>query len=103
MLRLLPMGDRGKAVEILALRHQIMVLQRQLGTGRVRFDPADRAFLAALLHRLPRRTTSDAAAGPPRDRAPLAPQPDRPSARDRLASQPCRPARTVRSIRALVL
>jgi putative transposase len=54
MLRLLPMGDRGKDVEILALRHQIMVLQRQLGSERVRFDPADRAFLAALLHRLPR-------------------------------------------------
>jgi putative transposase len=30
------------------------VLQRQLGSDRVRFDPADRAFLAALLHRLPR-------------------------------------------------
>jgi putative transposase len=54
MLRLLPMGDPGKDVEILALRHQIMVLQRQLGSERVRFDPADRAFLAALLHRLPR-------------------------------------------------
>jgi hypothetical protein len=54
MLRLLPLGDRGKDVEILALRHQIMVLQRQLGTAKVRFDPADRAFLAALLHRLPR-------------------------------------------------
>ncbi len=54
MLRLLPIGDRGKDIEILALRHQIMVLQRQLGSDRVRFDPADRAFLAALLHRLPR-------------------------------------------------
>ncbi|MFD8867065.1 integrase core domain-containing protein [Streptomyces sp. NPDC059590] len=53
MLRLLPMGDRDKAVEILALRHQIMVLERQLGKGRVRFAPSDRAFLAALLHRLP--------------------------------------------------
>jgi putative transposase len=31
-----------------------MVLQRQLGSDRVRFDPADRAVLAALLHRLPR-------------------------------------------------
>ncbi|QKV95982.1 transposase [Streptomyces sp. NA02950] len=53
MLRLLPMGDRDKAVEILALRHQIVVLERQLGQGRVRFTPSDRAFLAALLHRLP--------------------------------------------------
>ncbi|MEU0810938.1 hypothetical protein [Streptomyces sp. NPDC005970] len=53
MLRLLPMGDRDKTVEILALRHQIMVLERQLGKERVRFVPSDRAFLAALLHRLP--------------------------------------------------
>ncbi|QTI90418.1 integrase core domain-containing protein [Streptomyces sp. AgN23] len=53
MLRLLPMGDRDKAVEILALRHQIVVLERQLGKDRVRFTPSDRAFLAALLHRLP--------------------------------------------------
>ncbi|MCZ4103864.1 integrase, partial [Streptomyces sp. H39-C1] len=53
MLRLLPMGDRDKDAEILALRHQITVLQRQLGKDRVRFTPGDRAFLAALLHRMP--------------------------------------------------
>jgi hypothetical protein len=39
---------------ILALRHQLTVLQRQLGGASVRFTPADRAFLAALVHRLPR-------------------------------------------------
>src|SRR2546430_3324825 len=54
MLRLLSMSDPAKDAEILALRHQIMVLQRQLHGQRVRFTPADRAFLAALLHRLPR-------------------------------------------------
>ncbi|MEU8690439.1 integrase core domain-containing protein [Streptomyces sp. NPDC048665] len=54
MLRLLPVSARGKDVEILALRHQIEVLQRQLNGQRVRFDAADRAFLAALLHGLPR-------------------------------------------------
>ena len=53
LLRLLPMSDRDKDTEILALRHQIAVLQRQLGDARPRFSPADRAFLAALLHRLP--------------------------------------------------
>jgi transposase len=53
MLRLLPMSDHDKDVEILALRHQVMVLQRQLGERKVRFEPADRALLAALLHRLP--------------------------------------------------
>ncbi|MFI7643154.1 hypothetical protein [Nonomuraea sp. NPDC049400] len=49
------MGDRDKDVEILALRHQITVLERQLGADtRVRFAPEDRAFLAALLTSLSR-------------------------------------------------
>ncbi|QTI91071.1 helix-turn-helix domain-containing protein [Streptomyces sp. AgN23] len=52
MLRLLPMTDRDKDAEILALRHQITVLERQLGKEKIRFSPSDRAFLAAL-HRLP--------------------------------------------------
>src|SRR5258705_9105766 len=54
MLRLLPMSNRDKDVEILALRHQITVLERQLGKEKVRFDASDRALLSALLHRLPR-------------------------------------------------
>ncbi|MFC4856914.1 hypothetical protein [Actinophytocola glycyrrhizae] len=56
LLRLLPMGDRDKDVEILVLRHQITVLERQLGKTRPQFSPGDRAFLAALLHRLPAET-----------------------------------------------
>ena len=55
-LRLLPKSDREKYVEILALRHQLSVLQRQLGTDRARFEPADRALPAALLAPLPRET-----------------------------------------------
>ena len=54
LLRLLPMSDRDKDAEILVLRHQIVVLERQLHGERVRFAPADRAWLAALLHPLPR-------------------------------------------------
>ncbi|WP_222720950.1 hypothetical protein [Actinomadura sp. HBU206391] len=46
VLRLLPMSDRERDIEILALRHQIVVLERQLGKGKVRFTPSDRAFLA---------------------------------------------------------
>ncbi|GHJ29585.1 hypothetical protein TPA0910_40180 [Streptomyces hygroscopicus subsp. sporocinereus] len=53
MLRLLPIADRDKDVEILVLRHQITVSERQLRAKRVQFTPSDRAFLAALLHRLP--------------------------------------------------
>ena len=55
-LRLLPLSDREKNVEILALRHQLTVLQRQIGDQRARLGPEDRAFLAALLSGLPRQT-----------------------------------------------
>ena len=54
LLRLLPRSDHDKDTEILVLRHQLGVLQRQLGDQRIRFQPADRALLAALLHPLPR-------------------------------------------------
>jgi hypothetical protein len=54
LLRLLPMSERDKDAEILALRHQILVLERHLRGDRVRFTRADRAWLAALLHPLPR-------------------------------------------------
>jgi transposase InsO family protein len=53
-LRLLPMTDREKDIEILALRHQLTVLQRQLDDQRPRLRPEDRALLAALLVPLPR-------------------------------------------------
>jgi hypothetical protein len=53
LLRLLPMSERDKDMEILVLRHQITVLERQLGNVRLRFSSGDRAFLAALPHRFP--------------------------------------------------
>jgi hypothetical protein len=52
LIRLLPMGDCDKDAEILALRHQLAVLQRQ--TDKPKLTWPDRALLAALLHRLPR-------------------------------------------------
>ena len=53
LLRLLPMSDRDKDIEILALRHQLLVLQRQV--GKPAFTDTDRVVLAGLLHRLPRQ------------------------------------------------
>ncbi|ADI04407.1 hypothetical protein SBI_01286 [Streptomyces bingchenggensis BCW-1] len=53
MLRLLPMTDRDKDAEILALRHRIIVPERQLGKVKIRFTLSDRTYLAALLHPLP--------------------------------------------------
>ncbi|MEW2490878.1 integrase core domain-containing protein [Streptomyces sp. NPDC048411] len=103
-LRLLPMSDRDKDSEILVLRHQITLLERQLGAEKVRFTRADRAFLAALLAPLPREALR---------RVRLLVRPDtilrwhRDLMKDRHAKT-CRPKRpgrprTVRSVRALVL
>jgi hypothetical protein len=55
-LWLLRMTEREKDVEILALRHQLAVLRRQLGDQRPRLRPEDRALLAALLAPLARAT-----------------------------------------------
>ncbi|MFE2071042.1 hypothetical protein ACFXDH_53315 [Streptomyces sp. NPDC059467] len=49
------MSNRDKDAEIQALRHQIMILERQLGADRVKLASEDRAFLAALLVPLPRQ------------------------------------------------
>ena len=105
LLRLLPMSSRDKDAEILALRHQLLVLQRQLGPDRVRFSPGDRALLAALLHRLPRDVLK---------RLHLVVRPDTvlrwhrdvvAPRRSQSRSRPRHPGRprTVRSIRVLVL
>ncbi len=103
-LRLLPISNHEKDTEILLLRHQITVLERQLRGTRVHFTPHDRAFLAALLTPLPRDILR---------RLRLLVQPDtvlrwhRDLTRHRHA-RTCRPhhpgrPRTVRSIRALIL
>jgi putative transposase len=50
-MRLLPVSDRDKELEILVLRHQLTVLQRQV--ARPVFTSADRFLLSALLAHLP--------------------------------------------------
>ena len=104
LLRLLPVSDRDKDAEILVLRHQVTVLQRQLGATRPRLLPGDRAFLAALLHWLPRDVLG-------RFRLLVRPDTVLRWHRDLLArrhaarSRPGRPGRprTIRSVRLLVL
>jgi hypothetical protein len=52
LLVLLVRGDTAKDLEILILRQQLTVLRRQV--PRPRFEPADRALLAAVSRMLPR-------------------------------------------------
>ena len=52
LLVLLARGDTAKELEILVLRQQLTVLRRQV--PRPRFEPADRALLAAVSRMLPR-------------------------------------------------
>ncbi|MEU3556145.1 integrase core domain-containing protein [Streptomyces fragilis] len=102
LMRLLPISARAKSLEILALRHQLAVLQRQADKPRLTWP--DRAILAALLHRLPRARLH---------RLHLVVSPDtllrwhrellrRRHARASRPKHPGRP-RTIRSIRVLVL
>ncbi|CAG6395306.1 integrase core domain-containing protein [Streptomyces cocklensis] len=51
VLRLLPVCDRDNDIEILALRHQLLVLQSQV--GKPTFTDTDRVILSGLLHHLP--------------------------------------------------
>src|SRR6266571_795242 len=50
-------GDGAKEAELLVLRHENAVLRRY--AGRVRYEPADRVWFAALARLLPRRYWAD--------------------------------------------
>ncbi|MFJ9089761.1 integrase [Streptomyces sp. NPDC102384] len=103
-LRLLPVSDRDKNIEILALRHQLTVLERQLGADRVKLAPEDRVFLAALLVPSPRKAL-------PRLHLPIRPDTVLRRHRDlmkRRHARTCRPKKpgrppTVHTIRRLAL
>jgi putative transposase len=98
------MSDTAKDAEILALRHQITILQRQLPGEKIRLTPADRAFLAAVLHKLPHQLLR-------RVRLLVRPETVLRWHRDLITGRhaaTCRPKRvgrpaTVRSVRTLVL
>src|SRR4030088_3528407 len=84
MLRLLPVSDRDKAVEILAMRHQIGVLQRQLGDTRVP--------IRSSWPRVARRTAAPApAASAPGHRPAPAPRSAPPTLRGRIPTETARP------------
>jgi len=50
-------GDGAKDAELLVLRHENAVLRRHV--GRVRYEPADRVWFAALAWLVPRRRRSE--------------------------------------------
>jgi transposase InsO family protein len=102
LLRLLPMSNTDKDIEILALRHQLAVLQRRV--DKPRLTPPDRAFLAVLLHKIPRPTLRELHLIVSPDTV-LRWHRDLLRRRYASASRPKRPGRrpTVRSIRVLVL
>ncbi len=86
----------------MALRHQLTVLQRQV--GKPRLTPPDRAFLAVLLHRVPRPTLRQLHLIVSPDTI-LRWHRDLLRGRHARASRSTRPGRphTIRSIQALVL
>jgi len=64
--------DLAKDAELLVLRHENAVLRRH--AGRVRYEPADRVWFAALAWLLPRRRWTEVFARDASDAAGLAPE-----------------------------
>ena len=64
-------GDQAKAAELMVLRHENAVLRRHI--GRVRYEPADRVWFAALSRLLPPQALERDLSRDTRDAAGLAP------------------------------
>ena len=70
-LKVLARREVSKDAELLVVRHENAVLRRQI--SRVRYQPADGLWLAALSRLIPRRRWGEVFAGDPGDTAGLAP------------------------------
>src|SRR6266516_6637429 len=82
-------GDRAKDAELLVLRHENAVLRRH--ASRVRYEPADRAWLAALARLIPQPLGWGLSCHA-NDAAGLAAQPGREEVRHEQAAQARPPA-----------
>ena len=71
LIALIFRGDQARDAELLVLRHENAVLRRH--AGRVRYEPGDRAWYAALMRFIPRGALGRGLLGDARDTAGLAP------------------------------
>ena len=78
-------GDRAKDAELLELRHENAVLRRHV--GRVRYEPADRVWFAALAGLIPRTRWTASLPCDASDIARLAPQAGREEVRHKQAAR----------------
>src|SRR5437016_4634702 len=86
---LISRSDLTKDAELLVLRHENAVLRRH--ASRVRYEPADRAWLAALARLIPRSRWAGGLSCHASDAAGLAAQAGREEVRHEQAAQPGRP------------
>ena len=85
LIVVLARGDHAAAAEVLVLRHENAVLRRH--AGRVRYEPADRAWFAALARIVSRRRWAEVFPVTPRDTPGLAPQAGREEVRHERTAQ----------------
>ena len=83
-------GDLAKDAELLVLRHENAVLRRH--AGRVRYEPADRVWFAALARLIPAQALGRGLPRDASDAAGLAPQAGREEVRHEQAAQARPPA-----------